>query len=479
MNYVKFFKLFLILLLLSITYIGCIKTLYSDSSIIHTDNKTLSDLHKWVALQKENATTISIQNNIDTILNNADWGKSIQMNSSNDNIIIYVPLANSPVGLEFFLDHKTMKIDSGNIVKVNSQDNNSIGSKFLGVMAYYESIILNNKQASNFNGTITSFSIINKFLYDYTFIDGKMVSHGIISPKIEISKSNTKTNNIKLGMACQEWAHYTFWTNGDVIMDYTYLVCDSDPCKDVAVNITNGETNIRSNCSGSGIEFLAPQLDKSPCQLAAEHKNMYDSLQNSSIYTSKFDIISNPNIIVEQTTTFGRSINGEIIATDIRIGTALNVKPSYNITNPFVVLHSHTNISPPSIGDFYNLVINGNIFPSLESSISIDAAGNMYSLLITDRNKLNTFWTNNKPIYPSGPNNPPDFPSFISSDFYETQNSIINYGFNNTEGYSMALSFILDKYNTGIQLLKLNNGKFEPIIVNSSDNIKFIIIKCP
>lgn len=256
MNYKKSYKL--ILIILSITYIGCIKTMYTDNSIIDSEHITITALKEWISLQKNNATSISSQNNIDTLIKNANWEKTVQMSASNGNIIIYVPLNNSPVGLEFFLDHKTMKIDSGNIIRVVSQETSLSGEKILGSMAYYENIILKSNQSINFNGTITIFSILNKFKYDYTFWDGKLKSYGLITPKTESTKSNIRSNSLKLNLDCQEWGHYTFWTNGDVTLDYTYSVCGDDACKDVALNISDGDIQIRSNCTGNRNETEGP-----------------------------------------------------------------------------------------------------------------------------------------------------------------------------------------------------------------------------
>lgn len=475
----KNYKIHLIILILSIIYVGCIKNVITDDFTLRSNNKSITAMQNWLSVQKDNATTISNQNNIDSLIKNAEWGKSIQMISSNENIVIYVPLINSPIGLEFFLNHKTMNIDSGNIVKIISKENISNSSKIIGIMAYYENIVLNSNQLSKFNGTITSFSIINKFLYDYTFEDGKIISHGIIAPKIETSNNNIKTNSIKFDLNCQEWAHYTYWTNGDITMDYTYLVCGSDPCKDVAVNISNGETQIRSNCSGSGIDLLDPTIDKNPCQLAADHKNMYDSLKNSSDYINKLQMISEFST-VEKTTTFGKNISGEIFSTSIVTGDEFSATPNFNISSPFALLHSHPNVSPPSNGDFYNLAKYANIYSTLNTSITIDNSGNMYSLLIVDRDKLSNFYTNNtKEIYDGIKyKKVTSFSPIAIEEQFNIQDQIVNAGFDNQDAIAMSLAMILEKYNTGVELLKSNNGKFELINVHTIDNKFFTIIKC-
>ena len=231
------------------------------------------------------------------------------------------------------------------------------------------------------------------------------------------------------------------------------------------------------NPDGSSSNKPELNINKDPCQLAKDHKKMFDSLQNSSDYTNKLNIISQSGS-VEKTTTFGRNSNGQIISTSIVSGNSGSATPNFNISSPFALLHSHPNVSPPSTGDFYNLAKNANKYPSLTSSITIDASGNIYSLLIVDRDKLETFLTNNPGTTPPGSNGP-TFPLIIANDQLNIQDAIVRDGFENNEAYAMAFSFILDKYNTGVELLKSNNGNFEPIIIITQNQINFSILKCP
>ncbi|MEN9696585.1 MAG: hypothetical protein RLZ56_6 [Bacteroidota bacterium] len=200
---------------------------------------------------QKNGKSIGEQNSIDSLLLNANWDMAKQAIASNGKTIVYVPIIHSPIGIEYFYDNQHSKIDSGNIVRVVSLATSANSTQVKGVQAYYEKVVLQKDIPFEFNGSITAFSIYNKFLYDYTIWDNKIKSHSYISPNKNIGKSNIKSNSIKSNMECEPWGHFTVWSDGSVTLDYTYMVCN-DECQSASIGIKNGTEYIRSNCGGGG-----------------------------------------------------------------------------------------------------------------------------------------------------------------------------------------------------------------------------------
>jgi hypothetical protein len=244
----------LVLLLFSFTiiflFLGCKKDIHATSFIEGVNQNTISTIKDWMTIQK-NGKSIGEQNSIDSLLLNANWDMAKQAIASNGKTIVYVPIIHSPIGIEYFYDNQHSKIDSGNIVRVVSLATSANSTQVKGVQAYYEKVVLQKDIPFEFNGSITAFSIYNKFLYDYTIWDNKIKSHSYISPNKNTGRSNIKSNSIKSNMECEPWGHFTVWSDGSVTLNYTYMVCN-DECQSASIGIKNGTEYIRSNCGGGG-----------------------------------------------------------------------------------------------------------------------------------------------------------------------------------------------------------------------------------
>lgn len=80
--------------------------------------------------------------------------------------------------------------------------------------------------------------------------------------------------------------------------------------------------------------------------------------------------------------------------------------------------------------------------------------------VVIDINLASTFVTN----YPKEQigNYPPDFPDLIFTDFDNAKNQLQMQGFNNLIAEQTTMAFVLDKYNSGMALLKQDgNGNFK------------------
>lgn len=446
---IKHLKFLLLFFITFLSMQSCNKRDYLN----HIENESgISILKKWKeSVLKLNPNIIST-NQIDSIIKlidvenyqniELDTSKLILYKNKNDNSLFGIKVSQEKYStLGVFRSENRSSIDLSNDI-VN---------------------IFNFKKL-DFGIKITKYNLKNFLESTYSGLYGNILKETTIVP-IKSTQTNNSKNIKTLSTTCIDWYWVTYLNGVEINREYVYTTCDN-----AAMDLPG------DNYGGSAADTI---LNIDPCILASAHKQTYDSLKNSTDYTNKLNILAQPSS-VEMTTTFGRNSNGQIISTSIGYGNSISSTPDFNISDPFALLHSHPNISPPSTGDFYSLAKNANLFPTLSASISIDSGGNMYSLLIVDRKKLSTFYSNNPSEYIIVDGKKvPVFPSNITDDLLNIQDAMVLFGIENKDAIAMAFSFILNKYNTGVELLKSNNGNFEPIVVLTPDQIKFSTINCP
>jgi hypothetical protein len=196
--------------------------------------------------------------------------------------------------------------------------------------------------------------------------------------------------------------------------------------------------------------------DPSPCSTAQDASNLASGFSANNAFTSaKSGVVSAAADGLEHAVSFGKDANGNIITSAISNGNS-NSSGAPAITNKFADLHSHPGNLPPSSGDIYGLIDifeNGN--GAFQTRYIVTPNGTVYAIVMTDILAMFNFNVE----YPREPNVgfEPDFPEEISDEI----NRMKQLG-NATD--EMAIAFILDKYNTGIALLKQNaNGDFKRV----------------
>lgn len=159
----------------------------------------------------------------------------------------------------------------------------------------------------------------------------------------------------------------------------------------------------------------------------------------------------------EHCISFGKDVAGNIIASALSGGGAISGKVPA-VANAFADLHNHPNNIPPDAGDLYGLININKNDPGYKTRFVVTPGGTMYALLVTDIAAALTFTTkypNQPPAFIGGP---PGFPVAIVDESRE-----MKYQHNCTD--EMVLAFILEKYNTGVALLKQHSdGVFKKII---------------
>jgi len=238
---------YLLIIPLSAIYYGCSKNEDITEKKRLIDQTTILTLKKWLLKEKSEAS-VKDQANIDSILSLTIWEEGQVKNISSTNSVIYLPLKDTKIGLTFFFNKISQAVDSGFIMKIESKDISALPNDIVGIETYYRNVRLEQEFPTRFTGKITAYSIRNTYLYDYGFKDGKIHYRGFIAPihnTIKIKSDGKKTNAVY----CEPWGHYTLYSNGDVVLEYTYLVCTCD--QTTAIGIKSGQQYIKTNCSES------------------------------------------------------------------------------------------------------------------------------------------------------------------------------------------------------------------------------------
>ena len=158
------------------------------------------------------------------------------------------------------------------------------------------------------------------------------------------------------------------------------------------------------------------------------------------------------------------SVSGIVSSSSITTsGETSTLVPVTNTT--IATIHNHPTNVPPSAGDVYTLdsIVVVQHHSSCTTSYVVLPNGTVYALVMTDPDAAAAFMTN----YPESqiPGYSPDFPGTLADEF-NTCYQYFKQSLGETQEMSdaAALAFMLDKYNTGVALLKQNSdGSFSKL----------------
>lgn len=190
--------------------------------------------------------------------------------------------------------------------------------------------------------------------------------------------------------------------------------------------------------------------------------------QNSTYLTAKSNIqaaaASNNS---ENGVTFGRDASNTITASPIITGGTSSGNINASWPGAFADLHNHPNNTVPSQGDFYKLIEVNQNHSGYDTRFVVTSSGSVYALLIVDLTKASTWVTNNPMQTNAGL---PDFPNAIADDFADAKSYMINImNIDPLIADEMAMALVLEKYDTGVALLKQNNsGDFKTLRTTAS-----------
>ena len=203
-----------------------------------------------------------------------------------------------------------------------------------------------------------------------------------------------------------------------------------------------------------------------PCKDAKPKANIATELSKNSNYTIAKSNILAASSTIEHSVTFGKDANGNITTSSMSSGATSSVSVNSNWPGGFADLHNHTNNFPPSGGDLYNLIGINNIHSSYDTRMVVTPNSTVYALAVINLGLASTFTTNN----PSVSNGfGPEFPSSIYDQFDKAHDYFLINGNSELNASEKAMSYVLEKNNTGVVLLKQDsNGDFKRLQTNES-----------
>jgi len=218
-----------------------------------------------------------------------------------------------------------------------------------------------------------------------------------------------------------------------------------------------------ANYQDCGPGWIPPGIDVpieyDPCAEAQLGASKATTLSQNSVYsTAKSNIQSaGASDNNEHSVTFGKDAGNNITASSMTTGGPNSGNVTTSWPGAFADIHNHPANTTPSPGDFYGLITTNQNYSGYDTRFVVTASGSVYALLITDLARASAWATNNPMQQITG--FPPDFPVTIADDFADAKSYMINImGINSLIADEMAMALVLEKYNTGVALLKQNPG---------------------
>jgi hypothetical protein len=226
---------------------------------------------------------------------------------------------------------------------------------------------------------------------------------------------------------------------------------------------------------GGGASNSTQNNQNTPCDKAKNASISASNLTKNQVFANATTGINATNSSVENGIVFG-IVNGQLTSTSVQTSnSAYTVSLSHSFSQPVADAHNHTENKPPSSGDVYNLISSYNTFNSFQTRYVLLKNGTIYALVVTDPIAMNTFLQNNPPNQ-AQPGLSPNFPGQMFEDYD-------NFTFEGYGSQEMALAYVLDKYNTGIALTKMNSeGNFKKMGVSitvSNGQTNYTLSNCP
>ena len=204
-------------------------------------------------------------------------------------------------------------------------------------------------------------------------------------------------------------------------------------------------------------EYSSP-ISKDPCE---KTKDLNTSISKGNNYTEYKTAVNNILGAAydgnEHSITLGKDQYGKITPSAMNHGTPTRV--AVNTTHPgaFATLHNHPNKTPLSTGDIYATVqLNEKNINFTTNFILTD--GEVYGIIVTDPVKAQAFVK----AYPSEtiPGYSPEFPDEIFNKIDALKEYLGISNFPRTQ----AIALILDKYNSGISIVRADSNSYFGLI---------------
>lgn len=199
--------------------------------------------------------------------------------------------------------------------------------------------------------------------------------------------------------------------------------------------------------------------------------------QNSQYTTASTSIATASVDGKEHSITLGKDTDGQMTQSPMNNGGMNSVAVNTSWPGAFAAIHNHITDTPPSTGDIYAAITLNETSSDFTTSF-INVPDGSYSIVVNNLGLAQAFVSEYPADISSGYS--PEFPMKIFDEIdiiqaYHTGSS--------AEGKMQAVSFVLDKYNSGITILKQDSdGNFKPFkieeTINSDGSKTYTLIPC-
>jgi hypothetical protein len=232
----------------------CKKDVHSEIFIANEKDIAVN----WINQQKQSVNEVDRQI-LDSIYQLVDWG-SYKSIINNEQTILLHPIITrgDKTFLLLFYDNISKSINLGYLVDI---DNQTIGLESSQIII--ENFFKN--QFQNFTGKISFFNIINRFVSEYSYRNGKKEYYKSVRAKYLagnqkniIKVNSTSSPNKLLGTGyCVYYYEVTTYSDGTEIWDLMYSYCVDDDCQTTRViPLLERCNNIRVFCGGGNSENI-------------------------------------------------------------------------------------------------------------------------------------------------------------------------------------------------------------------------------
>lgn len=222
------------------------------------------------------------------------------------------------------------------------------------------------------------------------------------------------------------------------------------------------DDNMDGGGGGDNTNPNTPSND--PCAKAQAPSSTATLNSKATAYTNAQTAIVGMNNGLENGVVLG-NVNGTIQATGVQTGGESSIGNLISsFSNPIGDIHNHPNNNPPSPGDFYSLINIRNQHSNYNTRYVVTLDGTTYALVVTDVDAMNQFLQKHPPVIVPNPagGNSVNFPNDLLLEWSDLRNTFSLPG---------ALAFILNEYNSGITLTKMDSaGNFRAINIPTTQN---------
>lgn len=228
---------------------------------------------------------------------------------------------------------------------------------------------------------------------------------------------------------------------------------------------------------GGGDPPADPPADppKDPCSTGPATTTISQSSSYINANTSITTASADGN---EHSITLGKDSSGNITQAPMNNGRPNSVAVNTSWPGAFADIHNHTTDTPPSSGDIYAAVEKNETNSDYTTSF-VNVPDGSYAIVVSNLALAQEFVTS----YPSEtiPGYNPEFPDVILDEIYALRYSMGSGS--SVENYMRAVSFLLDKYESGITILKRDSdGNYKAFkveeTVNQDGSKTYTVIPC-